>query len=162
MYASKIAEICVLWTFWLVIQLIDRLSEIRQKSLLQSRMSRERRFLLFLKHRCLVTLNGPFGHFLLQSNLDTLRILKAYARVYMKQPFATKVIYKTRQPPFMNLHGIYIRHFAAYRSRKHYLINIANYLLEICLNLLPRNIFWSFHLRCSCLNFKLGKTDGWF
>ena len=59
-YASEIAKISVLWTFWTVIQLINHLFvRFRTGGLLaelRARMSRGRRFLLFLKHTCLVTL----------------------------------------------------------------------------------------------------------
>ncbi len=46
-YALEIAKICGLWTFWPVIQVINHLFKFRQK---------DADFLLFLKHRCLVTL----------------------------------------------------------------------------------------------------------
>ncbi len=52
--ASEIAKICVLWTFWPKILVVNDLLKLAK---LQPRMSRGRRFLLFLKHKCLVTLS---------------------------------------------------------------------------------------------------------
>ncbi len=72
-YASEIAKICDLKTFWPLIQLINHLFKIRQKVVQKGFLSDFEKllywlnykperpevviFLLFLEHRCLVTLS---------------------------------------------------------------------------------------------------------
>ncbi len=80
------AKICELKTLWPLIKLINHLFKIRQKTF-TSLKSRSCKFLLFLKHRCLVTLNNE------NPRQSAYLLLFAYSKASAFQIYAGSALY---------------------------------------------------------------------